>query len=225
MRLPRIIGGPCSVQVVVGRHADRRPRPCRSAFCHGRPQMLTTSGLQRIADVERPDDALVPPLRIVGQEGELCARCRRRTGADRCRACRRSRPRFGASGLADVEDVEAGAGVAARVAGQALGIHVEKVVADDAQLVAMHAGRRLELPHLLRLARIAHVVDREPLGAGEPARGAADRADIGIAVVHLDQAAAAPRGGRIVAEQAEVPWLPREILSVMVYSVLSGRGW
>jgi hypothetical protein len=54
-------------------------------------------------------------------------------------------------GLADVEDEQPGAGVLALVADQAFGIDVEMVVADDADLVAMHAGRGEELEHLLGL--------------------------------------------------------------------------
>src|SRR5207237_8776355 len=51
-------------------------------------------------------------------------------------------------------------------------------------------------------ARIARVVDRE---AVRPVKARpADRAHIGMAVLHLDEAAAAPRGGRIVAEQTEI---------------------
>ena len=199
MRLPRIIGGPCSVQVVSA-GIGSPPLPLPFAFCHGRPQMLTTSGRSgsRMSSVQIT--RLFQPSASFGQEGELAlvvdaeavrAGARRVVEADLLRRI----------GLADVEDVEAGAGVAALVAGEPLRIDVEDVVADDAQLVAMHAGRRLELPHLLRLARVAHVVDREAFRRKAARR--ADRADIGVAVVHLDQAAAAPGGRLVVAEQAE----------------------
>src|SRR5262249_47570181 len=104
--------------------------------------------------------------------------------------------------LADVENVEAGARVLARFARQPLGIHIENVLADDAQLVHVHAGRRAELMHFARLARVAHVMDGEALGAVE-AR-AADRAHVGVPARDLYQAAAAPGGVRGMAEQAEV---------------------
>ena len=44
MRSPRIIGGPCSV-IALSAGIGSLPSPSPSAFCHGRPQMLTTSGL------------------------------------------------------------------------------------------------------------------------------------------------------------------------------------
>jgi len=156
---------------------------------------------QRVANVERPDHAAVPARRVVGQKRELAlqidaeavrAGARHVVEADRLRRRR----------LRNVEDEEAGAGVLAFVAGKPLRIHIEQIVADDAQLVAMHAGRGAKFADLCRTSRIAHVMDGE---AFRPVKArAADRADIGMAFVHLDQAAAAPRRCRIVAEQAEV---------------------
>ena len=107
-------------------------------------------GLERIADIERPDHALVPARRVVGHEGkpalEIDAEAvgtgaRHVVEADRLR-CRRRR---------DVEDEEAGARVLALVAGEPLRIHVEQIVADDAQLVTMDAGRRAEFADFFRL--------------------------------------------------------------------------
>ena len=66
----------------------------------------------------------------------------------------------------------------------------------------MHAGRRAEFADLVRLFRIAHVVHGEAFRA--VITRAADRADIGVALVQLDKAAAAPRRRGIVPEQAEV---------------------
>src|SRR6185437_1573933 len=94
------------------------------------------------------------------------------------------------------------AAVLAFLAGELLGIDVKQVVSDEAQLVTMHARRRAEFGDLVRLARVGDVVDGEALRRTE-AR-AADRADIGKALAHLDDAAAAEGGRRIVAEQAEV---------------------
>ena len=93
----------------------------------------------------------------------------------------------------DVEDVEAAAAILALVAGEFLRVHIEQVVADTAELVAVHAGRRAKLGDLVRLARIGHVVDGEAFRRVET--GAADRADIGVALVDLDQTAA-PEGRR-----------------------------
>ena len=200
MRLPRIIGGPCSVQTVSA-GIGSLPSPAPSAFCHGSPQMLTSSGLSgsRMSMVQMT--RLSQPSRIVGEEGELpravdaeAVRPAARH-VDEADLARRLRP-------ADVEDEEAGAGIAPLVAGKPLRIHVEQVVGRDAQLVAMHARRRLELGDLARLARVAHVMHREAFLAVE-AR-AADRAHIGKALVHLHEAAAAPGGRAVVAEQAKV---------------------
>ena len=147
--------------------------------------------LERIADVERPDHPLVPARRVVRQEGEAAlvvdaeavrAAAGRVVEGDLARLV----------GLADVEDEQPGAGVLALVADQPLGIDVEMMVADDAHLVAMHAGRGAELVDLLRIARVAHVMRGEALRP--VVARAADRADIGVALVHLDDAAAAPGG-------------------------------
>jgi hypothetical protein len=78
----------------------------------------------------------------------------------------------------------------------------KKVAIDDAELVRVHAGRRLHLGDLARLSRIAHVMDGETFGAVEACR--ADRADIGEALVNLDDRATAPGRRRIVAEQLEI---------------------
>src|SRR5262249_56489960 len=81
-------------------------------------------------------------------------------------------------------------------------IPVEEIVADNAELMAMHARRRAEFTDLLRLLRIAHVMHGE---AFRPVIArAADRPDIGMALVHLHEAAAAPRRRRIPAEQPAV---------------------
>src|SRR5262249_28677369 len=126
--------------------------------------------LERVLHVERPDHALVPARRVVRQERERAlvidaeavrAGARRVVEADL----------LGLIGLADVEDEEAGACVAAAVAGKALGIDPQDVVADHAQLVAMHAGWRAEFKNLLGILRIAHVVRRESFGR-VAARGA-----------------------------------------------------
>src|SRR5262245_10228353 len=159
-------------------------------------------GTQRVADVERPDHALAPALGIVGQEGELA--CIVDAEAMRARAGRVVETDFlRCLGPADVEDVEAGTGIAALIAGQALRVDVQNVVADRAQLVTVHAGRRLELPHLARVARVAHVVHRKTFRRKAARR--AHRSDVGVPLVHLDQAAAAPGGGRIMADEAKVP--------------------
>src|SRR5262249_8673289 len=148
-----------------------------------------------------PDDAPVPALGVVGKERELP----RIVDAEAVRAAaghvveadlaRRRR-------LADVENVEAGARVSARFARQPFGVHVKNIFADDAQLVHVHAGRRAKLGDLAGFARIAHVVDGKALRPVE-AR-AADRAHVGVAVLDLHQAAAAPGGRGIVADEAEV---------------------
>src|SRR5262249_3716662 len=153
-------------------------------------------GLEWVLDVERPDHALVPALRIVRQEGELALVVDAeavRTGAGRIVEADLLR----LAALADVEDEEPGAGIAAGLAAEPFRVDVEDVAVDHAQLVRMHAGRRLHLSHFPRLARVAHVVDGEAFRSVE-AR-AADAADIGEALVDLDDAAAAPAGGRIMA--------------------------
>src|SRR4029077_18998496 len=72
----------------------------------------------------------------------------------------------------------------------------------DTELVAMHAGRRAEFADLGRLSRIAHVMHGEAL---RPVIArAADRADIGMTLVNLNETPAAPRRRRIVAEEPEV---------------------
>ena len=156
---------------------------------------------QRVADVERPDHAAVPARRVIGQKRKLTLQIdaetmRARSGhvveADGLRRCR----------LRHIEDEKAGAGILAFVAGKPLGIHIKQIVADDAQLVTMHAGRGMEFADLFRTARIAHVMNGETFGTVE-ARPA-DGADISVAFMHLNQAAAAPRRRRIVAEQAEI---------------------
>jgi hypothetical protein len=81
-------------------------------------------GMQRVADIERPDHALVPARRIVGHESEMALQIdaeAMRSGAghvvkaDRLRRRRRR----------DIEDEEAGADVLALVAGEPFRIHVE----------------------------------------------------------------------------------------------------
>ena len=156
---------------------------------------------QRVANVERPDHAAVPARRVVGQKSEVTLQIDAETMRARTRHVVEA-DRFRRRRLRHVEDEKTGAGVLAFVAGKPLGIHVEQIVADDAQLVAMHAGRGAEFADLFRASRIAHVMDGEAFGAA--IARAADRADISMALVHLDQAAAAPRRRRIVAEQAEV---------------------
>src|ERR1051326_194707 len=158
-------------------------------------------GLERIAHVHGPDDAPVPTLGVVREERELA----RVVDPEAVRAAaghvvKTDLARLGR--LADIEDVESGTRVAPRFARQPLGIHIKNVLADDAQLVHVHARRRAELADLARFGRIAHVVDGETLGAVE-AR-AADRAHVGVAARDLRQAAAAPGGVTIMAEQAEV---------------------
>src|SRR5579871_5342051 len=66
----------------------------------------------------------------------------------------------------------------------------------------MHAGRRAEFADFCRPARIAHVMNGEAFRAVEART--ADRADIGMAFVHLHQAATAPGGRWIVAEQTKI---------------------
>src|SRR6201982_3944260 len=110
--------------------------------------------------------------------------------------------RFWRRRLRNIEDEKSGAGVLALVAGEPFGIHIEQIVADDAELVAMHAGRRAKFANLVRLLRIAHVMHGEAFRA--VIARATDRPDIGVTLVHLHQTAAAPRRRRIVAKQAEV---------------------
>ena len=158
-------------------------------------------GLERIGNIQRPDHALGPARCVVRHEGELAleidaetvrAGARHVVEADRLRRRRRR----------NVEDEKAGARVLALVAGEPLGIHVKQIVADDAQLVAVNAGRRAELADLVRLFRIAHVVDGKAFRA--VIARAADRADISVALVDLNQSAAAPRRRRVVADEPEI---------------------
>src|SRR3954451_25046441 len=65
----------------------------------------------------------------------------------------------------------------------------------------MHPGRRLHLGDAARLTRVAHVVNREPFRT--IVARSADRADIGIALMDFDDAAAAPSRRGIMAEQFE----------------------
>ncbi len=163
-------------------------------------------GLERIFDVERPDHPLVPARRIVGHECEPALEIdpeAMRAGAGHVVEADRLRRRR----LRNIENEKAGARILAFVAGEPLRVHVEQIVADDAQLMAMHAGRRAEFADLVRLSRIAHVVHGKAFRAVE-AR-AADRADISVALVHLHQAAAAPGGRSVVAEAGESFWLLR----------------
>src|ERR1700733_11302717 len=60
----------------------------------------------------------------------------------------------------------------------------------------MHAWRRPKLEDLFRVARIAHVMSRKTLRPG-----AANRPHIGIALVDLDEAAAAPGGRAVMAQK------------------------
>ena len=148
--------------------------------------------LGRVLDVERPDHPLVPARRVVRQERELALVIDAeavRAGAGRVVEA----DLFRLAALRDVEDEQAGAGVAAGLAAEPLGVHVENIAVDHAELVRMHAGRRLHLGDLLRLPRVAHVVDGETFGA--VVARVADRADIGKALVDLDDRAAAPGGG------------------------------
>jgi hypothetical protein len=64
------------------------------------------------------------------------------------------------------------------------------------------AGRRAEFADLLRLSRIAHVMHGEALGTVETRP--ADRADVSVTLMDLNQAAAAPGRRRIVADEAEI---------------------
>jgi hypothetical protein len=158
------------------------------SFIHGRPNWLMTSGLVGSLMSSVQMTRFFHPCAAFGRNASLrllstpkrCGRCRRVVEADLLRL----------AALRDVEDEQAGAGVAAGLAAEPLGVHVENVAIDHAELVRMHAGRRLHLGDLLRLPRVAHVVDREALGPVEARR--ADRADIGKALVDLDDRAAAP---------------------------------
>ena len=157
--------------------------------------------LERVFNVERPDHALVPARRVVGEERELAfvvdakavrAGARRVVEADL----------LGLAAFADIEEEEAGARVAADIASEPLGINVENVAIDHAQLMRMHAGRRFHLGDLVRVARVAHVVDGEAFRPVE-AR-AADAAHVSVALVDLDNTSATPTGGRVVAKYAKV---------------------
>ena len=134
----------------LGRHRIVADFVATSVFIHGRPQMLTTSGLSgsRMSSVQIT--RLFQPGASLGMKASAAleidaeamrAGARHVVEADRLRRRRRR----------DVEDEKAGARVLALVAGEPLRIHVEQIVADDAQLVAMHAGRRAEFADLLRL--------------------------------------------------------------------------
>src|SRR4029079_13827994 len=94
----------------------------------------------------------------------------------------------------DVDETHDGGGGWPGLAAEPLGVDVEDVAVDDAELVRMHAGRRLHLGDLARLPRVAHVMDREALRSVEA--GAAHCADVSEALVDLDDAAAAPRRRR-----------------------------
>src|SRR5215467_8846311 len=75
------------------------------------------------------------------------------------------------------------------------------MITRDAHLVAMDAGRGTEFVDFFWIARVADVMRRE---AFRPVVArAADRAHIGIALVHLDDAAAAPGGAVVMPEQFE----------------------
>jgi hypothetical protein len=157
--------------------------------------------LERIAQIERPDHALVPARRIAGQQREVALM----VDAETVRAAARHVVKADLPGLArvfDVENVKAATAVFAFVACELLGIHIEKVVADEAQLVTVHALRCAKLGDLVRLARVRHVMDCETFRRVET--GAADGADIGVAVLDLDQTAAAKGRGRIVTQQPEI---------------------
>ena len=200
MRLPRIMGGPCSV-TASSAGIGSLPISSESVFIHGRPQMLTTSGLSgslmssvQITRLSQPGASLgmnASPRSQIDAEA-MRSGTRHVVKPDRLRRGRRRH----------VEDEKSRARVLALVAGEPLRIHVEQIVADDAQLVAMNAGRRAEFADLLRLLRVAHVMHGE---AFRPVVArAADRAHIGVPLVHLHQAAAAPSRRRVVAEQAKV---------------------
>jgi hypothetical protein len=103
---------------------------------------------------------------------------------------------------ADVEDEEPGARVLAGIALEPFRIDVQQIVADQPQLVHVHARRRFVLPDLPGPGGIAHVVGGEAFRRVE--RRAADRADIGMTVLDLAQAASTECRRRIVAEQAEI---------------------
>src|SRR5262252_459657 len=157
-------------------------------------------GLERISDVQRPDHALVPAIRIVGQESErapivdteaMRSAARHVVEADLLRRIR----------LGDVEDIEPGACIHALLARQAFGIDVKNVISDNTQLVTVNTGGRAEFVDFLWLLRIAHVMGSEAF-RGISAR-CSDRSDIRIALVHLHQAPATPGGGGVMAEQAE----------------------
>ena len=189
MRLPRIIGGPCSV-VASSCGCGSLPTSSLSVFIHGRPQMLTTSGLSGFL----MSSVQITRLSQPGASFGMKASPRSKIDAETVRAGSRhivEADRLGRRRCRNVENEKAGAGVLALVAGEPFRIHVEQIVADNAQLVAMDAGRRAEFADLLWLLRIAHVVDGKTFRAVE-AR-AADGADIGVALVESAPGCRRPR--------------------------------
>ena len=195
-----MMGGPCSVQVVSA-GCGSSPSPTPSVFCQGSPQMLMTSGLVGSLISKSPNDPLVPAFGVVRHQGDLAIEIH----AEAVRAAARhvietqlARLR----GVADIENVKARSRRSPGFVREPLRIDVQDVFAGIAELVHMHAGRRLEFEHLPRLARIAHVVDREALGLVRIRP--ADGADEGVPVDDLDQTAAAESRRRIVTEQTKV---------------------
>ena len=157
--------------------------------------------LERIADIERPDHALVPALGVARQQREIAFA----VDTETVRAAARHVVEADLPGLLrilHIENVQAAAAILAFVAGKLFGIDVEQIVADETQLMAVHARRRAEFSDLVRFARVGNVMDGEAFGA--VVARAADRADIGKALFDLDQTAAAPGRGRIMTEQPEI---------------------
>ena len=149
MRSPRIMGGPCSVQVVEA-GIGLLPRFFLLGTLPGQAPDADDLGLHRVLDVHRPDHPLLPPRRVVGEEGELAPV----VDAEAVRTATRhvvEGDLLGLAGIADVVDEEPGAGVLALVAGQPLGIDVDDVVAHEPRLVHVHARRGDDLGDLVRL--------------------------------------------------------------------------
>ena len=162
--------------------------------------MLITSGLERIGDIHRPDDAAIPARRIIREEAEL----ELVVDAEPVRAAAGHIEKAHLPSVrrrSDVEDIKSAARAFPGFTRERLGVHVEEIVADHPQFMHLDFRRRLELEDLLWLGRVAHVMNREAMCLFAVA---GDRADIGEAFADLDQTPASPSRGRIVAEQAEI---------------------
>ncbi len=183
MRLPRITGGPCRVQVC----SDGMRIAAHALAVRLLPRQAPDAdhlGFQRVADVEGPDHALVPALGIVGQKCQLSLI----VDAEAMRAAARHVVEADLARLgrgADVEDEQAGAGVLAGSPFSRSELTYSKSSPTSAQLVHVHARRRLALPDLAGPGGIAHVMGGKALR--REARRAADRADIGMALLDLDR--------------------------------------